>query len=68
MVVPVHSLVAPLWSNGRSMVIRSPLKGRFMCSVHVSFFLGSVHDMYVFLLHLDKNSIEMKCEYNTTSF
>ena len=29
MVVQAHSLVAPPWSNGRSMVISSPLKERF---------------------------------------
>ena len=29
MIVPTHSLVAPPWSNRRSMVIPSPLKERF---------------------------------------
>ena len=48
MVVLAHSLVAPPWGNGQSMVISSLLKEHLNVFSFMSvFFLGSVHDMLV---------------------
>ena len=46
MVVVAHALVAPPWSNGRSMVISSLLNEHFHEFGLCQFFLGSVHDMW----------------------
>ena len=67
MVVPPHSLVAPLWSHGRSMVISSPLMVRFNVFSFMSFFLRerTRHGLvYVCMYHQQSNRLNT---YHDTS-